>query len=112
MTADDRKDYSRAVYCLMNTPSRYNKTEFPGARTRFDDYVAHHISVTPIHHGSVRFSPPLIVSRSNLTGNNLQFSFMSFHRYFVWAYESELRDTCGYKGAQPVSIVRRVWLYS
>jgi tyrosinase len=54
MPAADRKDYTRAVNCLMNMPSRYNKTEFPGARSRFDDYVAFHISVTLIHHGSVQ----------------------------------------------------------
>jgi tyrosinase len=24
------------------------------------------------------------------------------HRYYIWAYETALRDECGYKGYQPV----------
>jgi tyrosinase len=30
------------------------------------------------------------------TGN-----FLSWHRYFTWAYESALRVECGYNGTQP-----------
>jgi tyrosinase len=29
--------------------------------------------------------------------------FITWHRYFVWAYETALRDECGFDGAQPVS---------
>ena len=28
-------------------------------------------------------------------------SFLTWHRYFTWAYEQALRNECGYKGAQP-----------
>jgi hypothetical protein len=34
-------------------------------------------------------------------GNGL---FLTWHRYFVWAYEQALRDECGYEGYQPVSL--------
>lgn len=33
------------------------------------------------------------------TGN-----FLSWHRYYTYAYESALRTECGYNGTQPVSI--------
>jgi hypothetical protein len=36
----------------------------------------------------------------NIHGNGL---FLTWHRYFVWAYEQALRNECGYKGYQPVS---------
>jgi len=35
--------------------------------------------------------------------NIQQASFLSWHRYFTWAYENALRTECGYTGAQPVS---------
>lgn len=54
----------------------------PGAKTRFDDFVATHINQTlSIHY----------------TGN-----FLSWHRYFTYLYEEALRNECGYTGTQPV----------
>ncbi|KAK2729083.1 FAD binding domain-containing protein [Colletotrichum kahawae] len=53
----------------------------PGARNRYDDFVAVHINQTTTIHG---------------TGN-----FLTWHRYFTWAYEEALRNECGYEGAQP-----------
>ena len=83
MTGDERRSYIKAVRCLMNRPSQYRDHDlYPGAQTRFDDFVAQHINITFIHHGT--------------------FSFLAFHRYFLWAYETELRESCGYEGAQPV----------
>jgi tyrosinase len=53
----------------------------PGAKSRYDDFVAQHINQTLSIHG---------------TGN-----FLTWHRYFVYGYEKALRDECGYKGYQP-----------
>ncbi len=49
-------------------------------------------------HGTVskvlfqRLACPLIVSQGN---------FLSWHRYYTWAYEQTLRNECGYNGTQP-----------
>lgn len=32
---------------------------------------------------------------------NPQAIFLSWHRYYMWSYETALREECGYKGAQP-----------
>ncbi|KAH6896173.1 hypothetical protein BKA70DRAFT_787499 [Coprinopsis sp. MPI-PUGE-AT-0042] len=55
--------------------------EVPGARTRYDDFVAQHINQTFTSHG---------------TGN-----FLGFHRYYIYGYEKALREECGYQGSQP-----------
>jgi tyrosinase len=31
----------------------------------------------------------------------VQGNFLTWHRYFTWAYEQALRNECGYKGYQP-----------
>ncbi|KAL4816800.1 hypothetical protein BDW67DRAFT_161573 [Aspergillus spinulosporus] len=77
----ERKEYIDAVQCLINSPSQIDPSFAPGARTRFDDFVAVHINQTFIIH---------------TTGN-----FLTWHRYFTWAYEQALRNECGYKGYQP-----------
>jgi tyrosinase len=53
----------------------------PGVRSRYDDFVATHVNQTLTIHG---------------TGN-----FLSWHRYFVWTWETALREECGYTGYQP-----------
>ncbi|EJT80830.1 hypothetical protein GGTG_00824 [Gaeumannomyces tritici R3-111a-1] len=81
LTKDERRDYTRAVKCLMSKPSQADPAFAPGARTRYDDFVAVHINHTDFIHASGYF--------------------LTWHRYFVWAYEKALRDECGYKGYQP-----------
>ncbi|KDN71871.1 hypothetical protein CSUB01_10977 [Colletotrichum sublineola] len=78
---EERKEYIGAVQCLLTSPSKSDPSFAPGARNRYDDFVAVHINQTRSIHG---------------TGN-----FLTWHRYYVWAYENALRTECGYKGAQP-----------
>lgn len=80
MAASEKKAYISAVQCLMTKPS-ISGSLAPGAKTRYDDFVATHINQTLTIHG---------------TGN-----FLSWHRYFVWTYETALRNECGYTGYQP-----------
>ncbi|OLN87556.1 Grixazone synthase 1 [Colletotrichum chlorophyti] len=80
-SAREKKDYISAVQCMLTSPSKSDPAFAPGARNRYDDFVAVHISQTLTIHG---------------TGN-----FLTWHRYFVWAYEEALRNECGYKGSQP-----------
>ncbi|OAG02011.1 Di-copper centre-containing protein [Paraphaeosphaeria sporulosa] len=77
----ERKEYIAAVQCLTTKPSKTPSSVAPGAKTRYDDFVATHINQTLSIHG---------------TGN-----FLTWHRYFTWAYEQALRNECGYQGYQP-----------
>ncbi|KAH7120911.1 hypothetical protein B0J11DRAFT_438268 [Dendryphion nanum] len=77
----EKKDYIAAVQCLSKKPAKTPAGIAAGAKNRYDDFVATHINQTLSIHG---------------TGN-----FLSWHRYFTWAYEQALRNECGYKGFQP-----------
>ncbi|KAF2786526.1 Di-copper centre-containing protein [Melanomma pulvis-pyrius CBS 109.77] len=81
VSATDRKAYIAAVLCFIQKPSKLSATAYPGAKSRYDDFVAVHIKNSLTIHG---------------TGN-----FLSWHRYFTWAYEQSLRTECGYNGTQP-----------
>ncbi|RBR27135.1 uncharacterized protein FIESC28_00079 [Fusarium coffeatum] len=81
LSKKDKKAYIGAVLCLRKKPSKADPAFAPGARTRYDDFVAVHINQTLSIHG---------------TGN-----FLTWHRYYTWAYEKALQDECGYKGTQP-----------
>lgn len=81
LSSAEKIAYTSAVKCLMTKPSLNNATEVPGAKSRFDDFVAVHINQTLSIHGTA--------------------NFLSWHRYFTWTYEQALRTECGYKGYQP-----------
>lgn len=70
------------MQCLQSLPSRTPAAAAPGARTRFDDFVALHINQTMFIHYSA--------------------TFLSWHRYYLWTYEQALVHECGFTGAQPV----------
>ncbi|KAF2837670.1 Di-copper centre-containing protein [Patellaria atrata CBS 101060] len=81
LTTDERDDYTKAVKCLLNAPSKLSSSQYPGAKNRYDDFVIVHINMTHMVHGTA--------------------NFLHWHRYYIWAYEVALRDECGYKGYQP-----------
>jgi len=37
-----------------------------------------------------------------------QGNFLSWHRYYTWAYEQALRNECGYNGTQPVILLSSI----
>lgn len=77
----DKKSYINSVLCLQKLPARTPSDIAPGARTRYDDFVATHINQTlQIHY----------------TG-----TFLAWHRYFIWNFEQALRNECGYTGDYP-----------
>ncbi|KAL8821914.1 MAG: hypothetical protein Q9223_000144 [Gallowayella weberi] len=81
MSKPDRKNYIDAVKCLAKKPARSHKKVVPGARSRFDDFVAAHIQQAYNIH---------------FNGN-----LFAWHRTFLWEYEQALRNECGYTGAHP-----------
>ncbi|KAK4670793.1 hypothetical protein QC764_603730 [Podospora pseudoanserina] len=81
LSAANRQAYTNAVRCLMEHPSLLDPLEVPGAKTRFDDFVAVHINQTFSIHGTA--------------------NFLSWHRYFTYAFEQALRSECNYNGYHP-----------
>ncbi|KAH6700608.1 hypothetical protein BKA61DRAFT_740886 [Leptodontidium sp. MPI-SDFR-AT-0119] len=81
LSAEERIAYTNAVLCLQEKTSFTPTNLVPGARSRFDDWVATHINQTlNIHY----------------TG-----TFLAWHRWFTWIYEQALRTECNYTGTQP-----------
>ncbi|KAK7911846.1 tyrosinase [Apiospora marii] len=81
LSKDQRLDYTQAVLCLMSLPANTPSDYAPGAKSRYDDFIITHINHTLDAH---------------YTGN-----FMAWHRWFIYTYETALRDECGYNGYQP-----------
>lgn len=81
LSVADREDYVRAVTCLMKLPAQAPKAKFPGAISRFDDFVAYHMTHAAELHDTIHLFPA--------------------HKQFLWVYEQALRNECGYKGYQP-----------
>ncbi|KAG9233577.1 hypothetical protein BJ875DRAFT_543653 [Amylocarpus encephaloides] len=81
LTNDEKDDYITSVKCLMKTPSKLSATQYPGAKTRYDDFVVVHINMTMGVHDTA--------------------SFLAWHRWYIFAFETALRKECGYKGYQP-----------
>ena len=55
-TSAQKTSYINAVLCLQSKPSLSNATTTPGAKSRYDDFVAVHISQTLTIHGTVSFN--------------------------------------------------------
>ncbi|KAH7320731.1 hypothetical protein B0I35DRAFT_477288 [Stachybotrys elegans] len=81
LSVDQRKEYISAVQCLQSKPPKTPASVAAGAKSRFDDFLVTHIQQTPTIHNTA--------------------NFLAWHRYYVWAYETALRDECGYTGFQP-----------
>ncbi|KAK6851968.1 hypothetical protein PG995_012093 [Apiospora arundinis] len=81
LTVPQREEYIKAVLCLQKLPPRAPKDKFPGALSRFDDFVAFHMTEAMMLHDP--------------------YHLFASHKYFIWAYETALRDECGYTGYQP-----------
>lgn len=53
LSTSEKLDYIKAVKCLQSKPPRTPASEAPGAKTRFDDFVATHINQTLTIHYTV-----------------------------------------------------------
>ncbi len=84
MTDEQRTDFINATLCLMKAPSKAPKDQFPGARNRYDDFVAYHMTNAVTLHDTIGLFPA--------------------HKFFLLAYETALRNECGYKGYHPVRL--------
>jgi tyrosinase len=50
----ERKEYIRAVKCMLSSPSKTDPALNTGARVRYDDWAAQHINQTMSIHITVR----------------------------------------------------------
>ena len=82
MSNEAREEYVAAVTCLMKLPGKAPKSKFPGAVSRFDDFVAYHMTHAAQLHDNLHL--------------------FAAHKYYTWVYEQALRNECNYTGYQPV----------
>ena len=99
LSKEERSEYIRAVKCLLTKPSKLEAGKYPGAKSRYDDFVVVHMNMTPSVHGTVSLLANSIPQSFTET---LQANFMHWHRYYIWAYETALKTECEFKGTQPV----------
>ncbi|KAI1813017.1 hypothetical protein GGS20DRAFT_586881 [Poronia punctata] len=81
MSEVQRQEYVAAVKCLMKLPPTVDKERFPGALSRYDDFVAYHMTHAMQLHDNMHL--------------------FGAHKYYVWLFEEALRNECGYSGYQP-----------
>ncbi|KXX80403.1 Tyrosinase [Madurella mycetomatis] len=81
LSVAEREEYVAAVQCLMKLPAKAPKDKYPGAISRFDDFVAYHMTHAMELHDNYHLFPA--------------------HKHFIWVYEKALREECGYTGYQP-----------
>jgi tyrosinase len=81
LSVTEREEYVAAVQCLMKLPPKAPKDKYPGALSRYDDFVAYHMTHAAELHDNYHLFPA--------------------HKHFLWVFEQALRNECGYKGYQP-----------
>ncbi|KAM0694986.1 hypothetical protein Q7P36_005342 [Cladosporium allicinum] len=82
MSNEDRKSFTDAIMCLKQTPaSAEGSATGPGVLSRYDEYVATHINMTMNIHVTA--------------------DFLAWHRNYIWEWENDLINTCGYTGNLP-----------
>jgi hypothetical protein len=82
MSNEDRKSFTDAITCLKQTPaSAEGRATGPGVLSRYDEYVATHINMTMNIHVTA--------------------DFLAWHRNYIWEWENDLINTCGYTGNLP-----------
>lgn len=78
LSANDKTSFVNAVKCLMGLP---RSGQFSNSQSRYEDFVALHQTLTPNVHDNSKF--------------------LVWHRYYIWAFEDELRSRCSYSGSLP-----------
>lgn len=93
------------MLCLLDAPSQLDQALYPGAKSRYDDFVVIHMNQTMSIHGTVSGHGTEGLNFLGLAQRLtfLQGNFLVWHRYYTWLFERELRNECGYTGTQPVS---------
>jgi tyrosinase len=104
LTVNQRKRYIKSVQCLLNKEPTTKKT-FPVVANRYEDFVALHANASAGGRDLTKgFSMmPGMPGRPGGMEDGVHFTgtFLPWHRYVIWVYESTLRDECGWDMGQP-----------
>ncbi|KAI4619977.1 hypothetical protein J4E80_004502 [Alternaria sp. BMP 0032] len=73
-----KQQFVDSIKCLMG---RAPSGQFPAAKSRYEDLVALHQTLTPNVHGNSKF--------------------LLWHRYYTWVFEDILRSECGFSQTMP-----------
>lgn len=74
LTKEEKLEYIRAVNCIRKQPSKLPAGKYPGAHSRYDDFVVVHMNMTPSVHSTA--------------------NFMHWHRYYIWCVLIHLYNSC------------------
>jgi tyrosinase len=97
LTVDQRKRYIKSVQCLLNKEPVTKKT-FPVVTNRYEDFVALHANASA---GGRDLNKGFVMMPRMEDGVHFTGTFLPWHRYVLWVYESTLRDECGWDMGQP-----------
>ncbi|EME86657.1 uncharacterized protein MYCFIDRAFT_210572 [Pseudocercospora fijiensis CIRAD86] len=85
LSRETRKSFTDAVICLQEMKPQVmtsaQAADYPGVKSRFDEYVATHINYTLNIHDTA--------------------DFFAWHRTFIHYLEQDLKKLCGYTGTLP-----------
>lgn len=77
----EKKSYIAGIQCIQSKPSNLDRNQFPAAVNRYQDYSTIHVSQT---------------NKVHLSG-----FFLTWHRYYLYLFEKDMRQNCGYRGRFP-----------
>ncbi|KAF2669144.1 Di-copper centre-containing protein [Microthyrium microscopicum] len=105
LTVDQRKKYIKSVQCML-TKAPKSKAHFPIVTNRYEDFVALHANASAggrdLRQSTGGFAGALGGFGGSMnTGIHGTGTFLPWHRYVVWQYESVLQDECGWDMGQP-----------
>ncbi|KAF1927043.1 Di-copper centre-containing protein [Didymella exigua CBS 183.55] len=78
VSTGDRQNFVDSLKCLM---AKAPSGQFSASKSRYEDYTALHQTLTPRVHSNSKF--------------------LLWHRYLLWTWESELRESCGLTATLP-----------
>jgi hypothetical protein len=81
MPPEERKEFTDAMKCIMAQPSNLDHSIYSAAVNRWFDYATIHVNRT---------------NQVHISG-----FFLTWHRYFNYLMEEDLRNSCGYTGRWP-----------
>ncbi|KAK0448654.1 hypothetical protein EV421DRAFT_1475578 [Armillaria borealis] len=84
LTEEEKEAYFAANLCLLNAPAQ---TSISGVLSRYDDLVSIHAQQSNFEGGTDLW---------HVTGQ-----FLAVHRYYLHAFETLVRNECGYVGRMP-----------
>ncbi|KAF2400179.1 Di-copper centre-containing protein [Trichodelitschia bisporula] len=107
LSIPQRQKYLSAMQCMLSAPSKA-RVHFPPLTNRYEDFVALHINATGggmnltnfrgVESLMTSFASAMKMGSNGIHGTG---TFLPWHRYAVWTWETALREECGWTEGQP-----------